>query len=110
MSSPVHPQPSDTNTSPTVAVAPLLDRDLSFTDRRAAVERGEYNNTQKKTKKKKKKAAPNEEEEVVYPTENGPEETGIVEPGVSEIVTVPVTLPAPGHCAASDFMRPLQST
>ena len=52
---------------------------------------------------KEEKAAPNEEEEVVYPTENGPEETGIVEPGVSEIVPVPVTLPSPGHCAAGDF-------
>ena len=128
MSSPVHPPPSDTNTAPTVAVAAPLDRDLSFTDRRAAVERGEYNNTQKKTKKKKKKAAPdeeegeynntqkksqkkkkkaapNKEEEVVHPTKNGPEEIGFVEPGVSEIVTVPVTLPAPGHCAAGEFCQ-----
>ena len=105
MSSPVHPQPSNINTAATVAVAPLLDRDLSFTDRRAAVERGEYNNTQKKTKKRKKKASPNEEEEVVHPTENGPEQTVIVEPEVSEIVTVPVTLPAPGHCAAGEFCQ-----
>mmetsp|Transcript_18012 Transcript_18012/g.32740 ORF Transcript_18012/g.32740 Transcript_18012/m.32740 type:complete len:83 (-) Transcript_18012:228-476(-) len=58
MSSPVHPQPSNINTAATVAVAPLLDRDLSFTDRRAAVERGDNNNAQNTEEDQKKELIP----------------------------------------------------